>query len=116
MREDEQLREKADAMAIALNKLLTDLAKDGTAIEGFTAAWNAHLEYNHAVFNYELARLSVAPEPSFKETQAEMLREILSNWKDNQAVKRVGDSYESEDFFIAAELEKFTITRKKENN
>ncbi len=40
--------DKADGMYQALQKLLKDLATDGTAIEGFTDAWNASLLYQQS--------------------------------------------------------------------
>lgn len=121
------LREKADAMAAAFHKLLTDLAKDGTAIEGFTAAWNAHLEYNHAVINYELARLSpVAPEPSLEKPDfthcikwLEEERNILQNtgslmWHKPEEQRKTLAVAKALD--ITLQYIKESELRKKENN
>lgn len=41
----------AEMLYSALMKLLTGLAKDGVAIEGFTDGWKAVQEYNRAKFD-----------------------------------------------------------------
>lgn len=58
--ENDKLREcleKADLLSKAAFKLLNDLAKDGTAIEGFIDAYNIAMEYNAARYNLKIENL-----------------------------------------------------------
>lgn len=49
--------EAADKMEKAFGKLLHDLATDGTAIDGFTDAWNARMAYLEAKFHFDFGNM-----------------------------------------------------------
>jgi hypothetical protein len=70
MNQYEILIDKADKMERAFSKLISDLAKDGTAIEGLTDAINAQHEYVAARLDYELHLFSTSGKLLFVESKS----------------------------------------------
>lgn len=58
-----ELIASADGLADSLHKLLTDLAKDGVAIEAYTDAWKRLSEYHTKRMQHEMDVLAARPQP-----------------------------------------------------